>query len=63
MGFLNYLWLTLIIIIIIKIITLFKEGITHNSNSTDELMVLDLKSTVIRIKMYSRIIKLVNGEL
>ena len=57
MGFLNYLWLTLIII---KIITLFKEGITHNSNSTDELMVLDLKSTVIRIKMYSRIIKLVN---
>ena len=60
MGFLNYLWLTLIIIIIIKIITLFKEGITHNSNSTDELMVLDLKSTVIRIKMYSRIIKLVN---
>ena len=57
MGFLNYLWLTLIIIIII---TLFKEGITHNSNSTDELMVLDLKSTVIRIKMYSRIIKLVN---
>ena len=59
MGFLNYLWLTLIIIIII-IITLFKEGITHNSNSTDELMVLDLKSTVIRIKMYSRIIKLVN---
>ena len=62
MGFLNYLWLTLIIIIII-IITLFKEGITHNSNSTDELMVLDLKSTVIRIKMYSRIIKLVNGEL
>ena len=60
MGFLNYLWLTLIIIIIIKIITLFKEGIIHNSNSTDELMVLDLKSTVIRIKMYSRIIKLVN---
>ena len=61
MGFLNYLWLTLIIIIIIiKIITLFKEGITHNSNSTDELMVLDLKSTVIRIKMYSRTIKLVN---
>ena len=60
MGFLNYLWLTLIIILIIKIITLFKEGITHNSNSTDELMVLDLKSTVIRIKMYSRIIKLVN---
>ena len=60
MGFLNYLWLTLIITIIIKIITLFKEGITHNSNSTDELMVLDLKSTVIRIKMYSRIIKLVN---
>ena len=60
MGFLNYLWFTLIIIIIIKIITLFKEGITHNSNSTDELMVLDLKSTVIRIKMYSRIIKLVN---
>ena len=60
MGFLNYLWLTLIIIIIIKIITLFKEGITHNSNSTDELMVLDLKSTVIRIEMYSRIIKLVN---
>ena len=59
MGFLNYLWLTIIIIIII-IITLFKEGITHNSNSTDELMVLDLKSTVIRIKMYSRIIKLVN---
>ena len=59
MGFLNYLWLTLIIIIII-IITLFKEGITHNSNSTDELMVLDLKSTVIRIEMYSRIIKLVN---
>ena len=57
MGFLNYLWLTLIIIIII---TLFKEGITHNSNSTDELMVLDLKSTVVRIKMYSRIIKLVN---
>ena len=53
MGFLNYLWLTLIIIIIIIIIiTLFKEGITHNSNSTDELMVLDLKSTVIRIKMY-----------
>ena len=62
MGFLNYLWLTLIIIIIIIIIiiTLFKEGITHNSNSTDELMVLDLKSTVVRIKMYSRIIKLVN---
>ena len=59
MGFLNYLWLTLIIIIII-IITFFKEGITHNSNSTDELMVLDLKSTAIRIKMYSRIIKLVN---
>ena len=59
MGFLNYLWLTLIIIIII-IIILFKEGITHNSNSTDELMVLDLKSTVIRIEMYSRIIKLVN---
>ena len=58
MGFLNYLWLTLIIIIII--ITLFKGGITHNSNSTDELMVLDLKSTVVRIKMYSRIIKLVN---
>ena len=57
MGFLNYLWLTLIIIIII---TFFKEGITHNSNSTDELMVLDLKSTVIRIEMYSRIIKLVN---
>ena len=57
MGFLNYLWLTLIII---KIITLFKEGITHNSNSTDELMVLDLKSTVIRIKMYSRITKLVS---
>ena len=60
MGFLNYLWLTLIIIIIIIIITLFKEGITHNSNSTDELMVLDLKSTVIRIKMYSRITKLVS---
>ena len=38
-------------------------SVTHNSNSTDELVALDPKSTVIRIKMYFRIIKLVNRSI
>ena len=37
--------------------------VTHNSNSTDELVALDPKSTSIRIKMYSRIIKLVDRSI
>ena len=37
--------------------------VTHNSNSTDELVALDPKSSIIRIKMYSRIIKLVDRSI
>ena len=48
--------------IIVIITNLFKEG-THNSNSTDELVALDPESTVIRIKMYSSFIKLVERSI
>ena len=36
---------------------LYLRRVTHNSNSTDELVALDPKSTMMRIKMYSRILK------
>ena len=42
---------------------LYSRRAKHNSNSTDELKALDPKSTVIGIKMNSRIIKLVNRSL
>ena len=35
----------------------------HNSNSTDGLVALDPKSTIIRIKMYSSFIKLVERSI
>ena len=42
---------------------LYLRRVTHNSNSTDELVALDPKSTIIRIKMFSRIIKLVDRSI
>ena len=40
---------------------LYLRRVTHNSNSTDELVAFNLKSSIIRIKMFSRIIKLVDS--
>ena len=42
---------------------LYLRRVAHNSNSTDELVVLDLKITMDRIKMYWRIIKLVDRSI
>ena len=42
---------------------LYLRRVKHNSNSTDELVALDLQSTIIRSKMHLRIIKLVDRSI
>ena len=42
---------------------LYLRRVTHNCNSTDIVVALDPKSTIIRIKMNLRIIKLVDRSI
>ena len=42
---------------------LYLRRVTHNSSSTDELVVLDPQSTIIRSKIHLRIIKLVDRSV
>ena len=42
---------------------LYLRRVTHNSNSIDELVALDPKSTMMRIKIYSRILKLIDRSI